>query len=177
MALKLLKVLPEGQDPQHAEAIIDQLQNKLMQTQPADPRLQNHGPYTNLWQIQQLAQQAGCSADMVQGLSGINAALAQNKVVISAGNSIAYDARFGNNYETVNGQPFSGQRLICVEGRDKQTGNYIIGDPLSKVGAIEITPAELQGFINGAQSINGTQVLHGGVALGRSGVTPATTTG
>ncbi|HEY9711831.1 MAG TPA: hypothetical protein V6C72_00075, partial [Chroococcales cyanobacterium] len=59
-------------------------------------------------------------------------------------------------------QHFNGRHIILVAGIDQQTGNYVINDPLSKKGSLEVTAQQLQAFLSDpTQPAN-----NGGIAVG-----------
>jgi hypothetical protein len=160
MALKQLGVVQPGENPAGAEQLIS-TERQLMTNND------NHQQDTDTGEMAAAAARYGVYATNVTGLQGINAALDHGGVVISGGDpSRAWGPRLGNDYLRVNGQPWSGSHLVCVNGIDKNTGNYIVSDPLSKRGVIEVTPTELQNFFGAATAgSDSTGTLHGGLAL------------
>lgn len=65
--------------------------------------------------------------------------------VILAGNpSQAWNKRFPANQV----YPYNGGHWVTVSGYNSQTGNYVVNDPLSAVGPIEVSQAELQQYFS-----------------------------
>lgn len=122
-------------------------------------------------QIATAAQQAGLSAQQVNGLSGIDQALASGQMVISAGNPDRPGAGvYGDSLSNAQYNHFNGRHIILVTG--KVGNDYVIDDPLSKVGALTVTANQLQAFL-----ADPTQPQdNGGIAVGPQAAAPATVT-
>ena len=52
--------------------------------------------------------------------------------------------------------PYDGAHWIVVSGFDSKSGKYIINDPLSKVGPVKVTPAQLEAYRGGSIGIEVT---------------------
>ena len=44
---------------------------------------------------------------------------------------------------------FDGAHWVAVTGYNSSTGKYIVNDPLSQIGAIEVSESELRKYANG----------------------------
>ncbi len=96
---------------------------------------------TSLAGIRRTAQRQGLATALVFGPGAVTAAVAAGRLVVLAGNPQAYNTRFGvKDYQT-----FSGAHFVLVTGVDAD--GYWINDPLSRVGALHITAAELATFM------------------------------
>jgi hypothetical protein len=49
--------------------------------------------------------------------------------------------------------PYDGAHWIVVSGYDKATHKYIINDPLSKIGAVKVSKAQLEAYRGGSMGI------------------------
>lgn len=153
MALRMLGKINQPVDGSNSEDLIDQV--RQLMTGSTD-----HSQKTYKEQLESAASQLGLRSQEVSGLRGIDAALAQGHPVISYGNPADAGA-YGQALSADQYNQFNGDHVIVVAG--KQGNNYVIDDPLSKVGALVVTPSQLQAFI-ADQNIG----LHGGVALSRA---------
>lgn len=69
----------------------------------------------------------------------------QGYPVILAGNpSGAWNKRFPSNQI----YPYNGGHWVTVSGFNRSTGNYIVNDPLSQIGPIEVPPRELSQYMS-----------------------------
>jgi hypothetical protein len=136
MALKAFGLTPPGlSDPGDVEQYIDK-------TRRAMTGNEDDGAYTNTSQVAQGARAAGANAEAVSGLAGAEQALAEGKLVVAAGNPAAYQGRFSGAEMA----KYDGGHFILVAGRDAD-GNYMINDPLSRIGTVTVSPDELRGYL------------------------------
>lgn len=96
---------------------------------------------TSLEGIRRAAERQGLETGVVYGPEAVAAALEAGRLVILAGNPRAYNTRFGDREY----QAFSGAHFVLVTGLDAE-GAWI-NDPLSRVGAVRISHAELAAFM------------------------------
>lgn len=96
---------------------------------------------TSLEGIRRTAEQYGLDTALVYGPEAVAAAVEAGRLVVLAGNPRAYNTRFSDKEY----QPFTGAHFVLVT--DVGPDGFWINDPLSRVGALAITPAELAGFM------------------------------
>jgi hypothetical protein len=77
--------------------------------------------------------------------------LAGNPVILNGNprNAGAYGPSFNANQMT----PYNGAHWIVVSGFDEASGKFIINDPLSKIGPVKVTPAQLEAYRGGSMGI------------------------
>lgn len=89
-------------------------------------------------------------------LSRIDGQLAKKRVFVLEGQSgdsstaSVYQAAFNRKYAAAGvtrRYTFDGKHSIAVFGRDAATGGYVVADPISEVGVVVLTAAELKDFI------------------------------
>lgn len=97
---------------------------------------------TDVSQVVQGAHAFGAQAQAVSGLGAVEQALADGKLVVAAGDPVVYEGRF-TGAQTAK---YDGGHFILVVGRDAD-GNFLVNDPLSRVGTLTITRDELQGYL------------------------------
>ena len=96
---------------------------------------------------------AGAKTTEVMDFAGVKASVLAGKPVILNGNprnSGAYGPRFSADRMT----PYNGAHWIVVSGFDTKTGQFIINDPLSKAGAVKVSPEELDAYRGGSLGIS-----------------------
>jgi hypothetical protein len=49
--------------------------------------------------------------------------------------------------------PYNGAHWIVVSGLDEKSGKFIINDPLSKIGPVKVTAAQLEAYRGGSLGI------------------------
>ncbi|MBN1205018.1 MAG: LysM peptidoglycan-binding domain-containing protein [Myxococcaceae bacterium] len=138
MALRAFGVSANGATVQHPgdiEGFIDETRF-LMQGH------RNDGALTHPDDIYRGAAAAGMNTQMSSGIDGVDQALAEGKLVVSLGNPSGYHARVGSD----NAYYYNGLHFITVTG--KRGDNYIINDPLSKIGPLEISRQELMNYLS-----------------------------
>lgn len=96
---------------------------------------------TSLEGIRRTAERYGLETGMVFGQEAVSAALAAGRMVVVAGNPRAYNTRFADREY----QAFSGAHFVLVTGMD--AAGYWVNDPLSRVGALSLSAAELAAFM------------------------------
>lgn len=135
MALRAFGLLPAGvSDPRNVEQIIDKTRMAMMGTEN-DQQLSSDDD------VLRGALASGAKAEKVFGLPSVERAIAQGKLVVLAGNPAAYGHRFTEDQL----KPFNGGHFITVT---HMVGDRVwINDPLSSVGSLEISRAELQQYM------------------------------
>ncbi|MCW2973851.1 MAG: hypothetical protein JWN72_2124, partial [Thermoleophilia bacterium] len=107
---------------------------------------------TNL-QLEKALNTAGAATSEVTDFDSIKASVLAGKPVILNGNpgvAGAYGTRFGADKMV----QYNGAHWIVVSGYDEKTGQFIINDPLSKAGAVKVSPAELEAYRGGSLGIS-----------------------
>lgn len=110
---------------------------------------------TTNWELEQALSRAGAGAREIFDLQSITDAIRNGKPVILNGNPRnegAYGWRFGAGKM----QPFNGSHWMVVSGLDESTGKFIVNDPLSKVGPVQVSPSELEAYRGGSLGIEVT---------------------
>lgn len=135
MALKAFGLAaPGASNPANIEGTIDQTRMAMMGNQN-DLQLSSDDD------VLRGALASGAKAQKVYGLANVERAIAEGKAVVLAGNPAAYGTRFSEDQLT----SFNGGHFITVT---HMVGDRVwINDPLSKVGSLEITKAELYQYM------------------------------
>lgn len=135
MALKALGLTPPGlTNPNSAEMWIDKTR-RAMEGDENDFKL------TSDDDVLQGALRSGAKAAKVHGLSEVEGALARGQLVALAGNPVGYGNRLGRDQY----QSFNGGHFILVTGQ--QGDRFTINDPLSRVGSLSVSRAELAAYM------------------------------
>lgn len=95
---------------------------------------------------------AGTKTREIADAVSIRQAVLGGKPVILNGNprnAGAYGRSFGPSQMT----PYDGAHWIVVSGFDSKAGKFIINDPLSKIGPVKVTPAQLEAYRAGSMGI------------------------
>ncbi len=131
MVLKAFGKAPSEPD---AEALIDQVRYTMT---GAD----DHNGLTTPDEILSAGQQYGLSGAKVSSVDQVEAAVSAGQLVVLSGNPAAYNTGFSSQQY----YPFSGGHFIVVTG---VSGDRVtIDDPLSHIGAISISTAQLQQYM------------------------------
>lgn len=135
MALKAVGLTPPGlQNPANPEEWIDKTR-MAMEGDEDDFKL------TSDDDVLRGALASGAKAEKVYDLSGVEQAVAQGRLVVLAGNPIAYENDFRDDqYAKFNGGHFI---LVTAIQGDRVT----INDPQSKAGSMTISRAELAAYM------------------------------
>lgn len=135
MALKALGLKPPGLvDATSSEAWIDRTR-MAMAGDMDDFKL------TSDDDVLRGALASGARAEKVYGMAGVEAAIAQGKPVVLAGNPVAYTNRFTDSQYA----KFDGGHFILVTGI--QGDKVSINDPQSRSGSLTISRAELAAYM------------------------------
>ena len=131
MVLKAFGKAPAEPD---AEALVDQVRYTMTGAV-------NHNALTTPDEILSAGQQYGLSGTKVSSVDQVESAVSRGQLVVLAGNPVAYNTGFSSQQY----YPFSGGHFIVVTG---VSGDRVtIDDPLSHVGAISISTAQLQQYM------------------------------
>ncbi|MCW2956676.1 MAG: hypothetical protein JWO69_1545 [Thermoleophilia bacterium] len=112
----------------------------------------NNTASTTNHELARALKNAGAKTREIHDLASIKASILEGKPVILNGNPRhpgAYGARFTPAQMT----PYDGAHWIVVSGFDEKLGKYIINDPLSKVGPVKVSPAQLDAYRGGSLGI------------------------
>lgn len=115
----------------------------------------DHGPGVTSGQVRRAAQELGLQIETMHRPqpSTLDAQLDQGRMVVLSGHPgrgpepTAYERALRYDY--------NGGHFILVMGR-KPNGSYVVADPLSRRGTVELTPAQMQDFLS--RSNKGTAV-------------------
>jgi hypothetical protein len=138
MALRMVGLDIPGFSGQRSEAVLDKA--RIIGTGKND---QSVG--TTDSELEKVVQSAGGRWTESTNLDQLLGWAQSGVPVILAGNpSGAWDRRFNSSQV----YPFDGGHWVTVSGYNSSTGNYIVNDPLSAVGPIEVTKTELQSYFS-----------------------------
>lgn len=84
--------------------------------------------------------------------SEIAAAIRSGRPVILNGNPRNPGA-YGHGFSADRMLPYNGMHWVTVSGYDNATGNFIVNDPLSKVGPVAVSPSQLEAYRSGGMGI------------------------
>jgi hypothetical protein len=113
----------------------------------------NRSKGTDSDQVATGARNLGLQANELQStnLNDIDASLARGGMAIVSGDPINYERELGfqdgTNNKYADSGTYDGGHFILVVGKDKE--NYVVNDPACKLGPIELTPAQMQTYMNG----------------------------
>jgi hypothetical protein len=106
-------------------------------------------------ELEQALQAAGTTTREVSDAASIKAAVLAGRPVILNGNPRNPGA-YGPSFSAKQMTPYDGAHWIVVSGYDTKSGKFIINDPLSKAGAVKVTPAQLEAYRGGSLGIEVT---------------------
>lgn len=95
---------------------------------------------------------AGTTVREIADAASVRAAVLAGKPVILNGNPRAAGS-YGPSFTAKQMTPYNGAHWIVVSGYDTQAGKFIINDPLSKVGPVKVSPAQLEAYRGGSMGI------------------------
>lgn len=135
-ALRLVGLDVPGFNGQRSEAVLDQA--RIIATGQNNTQVG-----TTDTELERVIQAAGGQYTESTDFNQIKQWAKQGVPVILAGNpAYGWDGRYTND-QVYN---FNGGHWVTVSGYDSQTGNYIVNDPLSQIGPIEVSEAELANY-------------------------------
>ncbi len=151
MGLTALGLEPPGEGPQ--DKINDARFAMFAGVKPGRDGIDEQGRYSALEHrrgstiadIARGAERYGAEARPVANLDQIREAVENGQPVVVAGNPNA-----PGGYGHQNGIDFNGHHIILVSGYDAQDKRFIINDPLSHQGPLEVSPCQLAGYLRGA---------------------------
>ncbi len=111
-----------------------------------------NGQSTTNLQLEQALAAAGTTTREISDLASIKASVRSGKPVILNGNPRNPGA-YGPTFSAAKMTPYDGAHWIVVSGFDTKTGQFIINDPLSKVGPVKVTAAQLDAYRGGSIGI------------------------
>jgi hypothetical protein len=97
-------------------------------------------------EVRKGAAAAGIRSHNINGMAGLNDALAKGQMVVARGNPGAAGS-YGDKLSNSQYSHFNGAHFILVDGR--KGDNYIINDPLSRTGSREITASQMRAYMQG----------------------------
>ena len=95
---------------------------------------------------------AGTKTREIADAGSIRRAIMSGKPVILNGNPRNPGA-YGPSFSSAQMTPYSGGHWIVVSGLDQKSGKFIVNDPLSKVGPVKVSPAQLEAYRAGSMGI------------------------
>lgn len=95
---------------------------------------------------------AGTKTREIADAASVRQAVLAGKPVILNGNPSSPGA-YGPRFNATQMMPYNGAHWIVVSGIDEKSGQYIINDPLSKIGPVKVSPAELEAYRGGSMGI------------------------
>jgi hypothetical protein len=106
---------------------------------------------TNL-QLEQALKAAGTKVTEIADAASVRQSVLAGKPVILNGNPRNPGA-YGPSFSASQMTPYNGAHWIVVSGFDAKAGKFIINDPLSKVGPVKVSPAQLEAYRGGSMGI------------------------
>lgn len=145
MALKLVGLkLPGVTGSASAQGQI----NRARQLAGAGPSTQS----TTNHELARVLERSGAVSHEVTSKDEVHNAVLAGQPVILNGNARNAGA-YGPSFKPSQLVPFDGAHWIVVSGFDTKSGTYLINDPLSKVGVLKVTPAQLEAYMGGSLGI------------------------
>lgn len=106
-------------------------------------------------ELERALSAAGTATREIADAASIKAAVLAGKPVILNGNP-RHPGAYGFSFSAKQMTPYDGAHWIVVSGFDKASGKFIINDPLSKAGAVKVTPKQLEAYRGGSLGIEVT---------------------
>ncbi len=145
MSLKLLGVSIPGISTSSApQRLINQVRRLAGNTD-------SHASTTN-FELERALQAAGTSTREVMDPDSIKQAVIAGKPIILNGNP-RHAGSYGWKFSASQMLPYNGAHWIVVSGWDQASKKFIINDPLSMIGAVKVTPAQLEAYRGGSLGI------------------------
>jgi hypothetical protein len=145
MALRMLGVKIPGLAA-HASP-----QKAIMQVRRLAGALQENTSTTNV-DLENALNRAGTQTTELTDFGSVKASVLAGNPVILNGNPRNPGA-YGWSFPASKMVPYNGAHWIVVSGFDQATGKFIINDPLSMSGAVEVTPRQLDAYRGGSMGI------------------------
>ncbi|MCW2927605.1 MAG: hypothetical protein JWM86_1573 [Thermoleophilia bacterium] len=111
----------------------------------------NTASTTNL-ELERALTAAGTTVREIADAGSIRGSVLAGKPVILNGNPRAAGS-YGRSFTASQMTPYDGAHWIVVSGYDTKGGTFIINDPLSKVGPVKVSPAQLEAYRGGSMGI------------------------
>jgi hypothetical protein len=92
----------------------------------------------------------------VHDLESVKAAVTSGRPVVLNGNPRNPGA-YGPAFSADKLVPYNGAHWIAVTGFDEGSGKFIVNDPMSTVGPLKVTRAQLEAYRGGSLGIEVTQ--------------------
>jgi hypothetical protein len=128
--------------PENVEHVIDATRAAMGAHIDAAGRV-GDAALTNITQVITGARAAGAECAWVT-FEGLDAELAAGRPVVAAGNPAVYNGDWQDR--GIANSEYDGGHFITITGKDA-AGNYLINDPLSNVGSVAISPAQMQAYM------------------------------
>lgn len=145
MALRLLgRKIPGVTEKAAPQKMIDQVR-KL------SGNVQNTASTTN-HELERALTAAGTKVRELSDFASIRESVFAGKPIILNGNPRAAGS-YGPKFTAAQMTPYNGAHWIVVSGYDSKRDEFIINDPLSKVGPVKVTPAQLEAYRGGSMGI------------------------
>jgi hypothetical protein len=136
MALRMIGLDIPGFHGQRSEAVLDQA--RILATGTNDISVG-----TTDAQLEQLITKSGAKWSESQDFNQITNWVKQGIPVVLSGNPAkGWDSRYNSNQV----YPFDGGHWVTVSGYDPKSGYYIVNDPLSQIGPLYVSAAELNSY-------------------------------
>jgi hypothetical protein len=103
-------------------------------------------------QLERALRSAGTRVTEIATAAAVRQSVLAGKPVILNGNPRNPGA-YGPSFSSSQMTPYNGAHWIVVSGFDSKAGKFIINDPLSKVGPVKVSPAQLEAYRGGSMGI------------------------
>jgi hypothetical protein len=136
MALRMIGLDIPGFQGQNSEAVLDKA--RIMATGKNDITVG-----TTDSELESLISQSGAKWSESTNFGEVTNWVKQGIPVVLSGNPAH---GWNNRYRSDQVYPFDGGHWVTVSGYDSATGHYIVNDPLSQIGPIYVSEAELKNY-------------------------------
>lgn len=136
MALRMIGLDIPGFNGQNSEAVLDKA--RILATGKNDVSVG-----TTDSELETLISKSGAQWSESTNFGEVTDWVKQGIPVVLSGNP-AYG--WNHRYSADQVYPFNGGHWVTVSGYDKATGHYIVNDPLSQIGPIYVSEAELRSY-------------------------------
>lgn len=107
---------------------------------------------TDNLQLARALHAAGTKTEELRDFASIKSAIAAGQPVILNGNP-RHAGAYGPRFSAAEMTPYDGAHWIVVTGMDEATGQFIVNDPLSKIGPVKVSPTQLEAYRGGSLGI------------------------
>ncbi len=112
----------------------------------------NSGSATTNFELERALARSGVTTREINDADSIKDAIVAGRPVILNGNP-RHAGAYGWKFSASQMLPYNGGHWIVVSGWDERSHTFIINDPLSTIGAVKVTPGQLEAYRGGSLGI------------------------